>query len=138
MIIEFSVGNFRSIKDIQTISFVASPIVSKYKEVDENNTFQATDKLRLLKSLAIYGANASGKSNFVMAFNVFIHLITQSVKNEETFFQNIVPFLLSDDTVNEPSYFQTIFIFNNITYRYGFEVTNSKVVSEWLFAKHFC
>ncbi len=136
MIIEFSVGNFRSIKDIQTISFVASPIVSKYKEIDENNTFQATDKLKLLKSLAIYGANASGKSNFIIALNAFTHLIDKSVKNEETLFQNILPFLLSDETVNQPCYFQMTFILNDVTYRYGFEVTNIEVISEWLFSKH--
>lgn len=136
MIIEFSVGNFRSIKDIQTISFVASPIVSKYKEVDENNTFQATDKLKLLKSLAIYGANASGKSNFMMALNVFIHLIDNSVKNEEILAQSIVPFLLSDETIHEPSYFQIIFIENNVTYRYGFEATGGEIISEWLLFKH--
>jgi uncharacterized protein len=134
MILEFSVGNFRSIKDIQTISFVASPIVSKNKEIDENNTFQATDKIRLLKSLAIYGANASGKSNFVMALRAFMRIGIDSVK-DEIILSLIHPFLLSDETENKPCYFQIVFILNNMTYRYGFEATNSEIISEWLFSK---
>ena len=135
MIVEFSVSNFRSIKDLQTISFVASPIVSKYKEVDENNTFQPTDKLRLLKSLAIYGANASGKSNFINAFNAFVAILRQSVKVENALSVYIEPFLLSSETEKNPSYFQIIFILEGINYRYGFEATNKAIVSEWLFSK---
>jgi uncharacterized protein len=135
MILEFSVGNFRSIKDIQTISFVASPIVSKNKEIDENNTFQATDKIRLLKSLAIYGANASGKSNFIMAIKALINVVLQSVK-DEAILSLVQPFLLSDETENKPSYFQIVFILNNVTYRYGFESTQGEIISEWLFSKN--
>lgn len=136
MVLEFSVGNFRSIKEIQTISFVASPIVSKYKEVDENNTFRATDKIRLLKSLAVYGANASGKSNFIKAFTLFMNIINTSVKNE-TVLNNIESFAFSDETINQPTYFQILFILNNITYRYGFEATKKEVVAEWLFSKNY-
>ena len=74
MILEFSIGNFRSIKDVQHISFSAANIVSKLKEVDENNTFQATEKHRLLRSKVIYGANASGKSNFIRGLDIFLEL----------------------------------------------------------------
>ncbi len=136
MIIEFSVGNFRSIKEIQTISFVAAPIVSKYKEIDENNTFSATDKIRLLKSLAIYGANASGKSNLILAIRSFTHIVLSSVKNEAALSTSIESFILSKETSNAPSYFQVVFMLNNITYRYGFEATKTEIVSEWLFSKN--
>ncbi len=136
MILEFSISNFRSIKDIQTISFVASSVISKYKEVDENNTFQATDKIRLLKSLAIYGANASGKSNFIWAIRAFINIVLSSVKTEEALLGNINPFLLSDETANKPSYFQVVFVLNDMTYRYGFEATSEEIISEWLFSKN--
>ena len=63
MIIEFSVKNYRSIKEMQTLSMVAAPIKSKYPELDTNNVIKVSDKLSLLKSAAIYGANGSGKSN---------------------------------------------------------------------------
>ena len=62
MLIQFKVGNFRSFKDIATLSMVASAI----KEHEENNVFSAGN-LRLLKNIALYGANASGKSNLIKA-----------------------------------------------------------------------
>jgi uncharacterized protein len=136
MVLEFSVANFRSIKEMQTISFVASPIVSKFKEIDDNNSFQATDKIRLLKSLAIYGANASGKSNLILAIRSFINIVLSSVKNEFVLTPNIESFLLSDDTESKPSYFQIVFMLDNLIYRYGFEATKNEIVSEWLFSKN--
>ena len=132
MILEFSIGNFRSIKDVQHISFTATSVVSKNKEVDENNTFQATDKHHLLKSKVIYGANASGKSNFIKGFMVFLAIVNSSVKDEEI--TNVIePFLLSTETENEPTFFQIFFILEGIVYRYGFEATKKEITSEWLF-----
>jgi uncharacterized protein len=133
MLLEFSVGNFRSIRDIESISFVASSVVSKNKEVDEMNVFQATDKLRVLKTLAIYGANASGKSNFIKALNIFGYFITESLTYEDSIEAVSQPYLLSTETVNKPTFFQAFFIIENIAYRYGFEVNDKEVVSEWLF-----
>ena len=68
MLIEFSVGNYRSFKDKVTFSMVAANLVSKDKSLDENNVFVIDKELRLLKSAAIYGANASGKSNLAIHF----------------------------------------------------------------------
>lgn len=132
MILEFSIGNFRSIKDIQHISFVAANIVSKSKEVDENNTFQATDKHRLLRSKVIYGANASGKSNFIQGLFTFLAITKFSVKNEDAL-SSIQPFLLSTETEDKPSFFQLFFMLDGTVYRYGFETTKNEIISEWLF-----
>jgi uncharacterized protein len=133
MLLEFSVGNFRSIRDIETISFVASSVVSKNKEVDATNVFQATDKLRVLKTLAIYGANASGKSNFIKALNSFIYILNSSLANNQSLHYINQSYQLSTETVDKPTYFQAFFIIEGVTYRYGFEVTETEVVSEWLF-----
>jgi uncharacterized protein len=133
MLVEFSVGNFRSFKDIQTLSMVAAPISSKNKELDEQNTFQATPKLRLLKTKAIYGANGSGKSNLVNAMSSFNDFIIMSIRpdaNLHLFFQ---PFVFSSETENNPSFFQIIFILDGIQYRYGFEANSEHITSEWLF-----
>lgn len=134
MLVEFSVGNFRSFKDIQTLSMVAAPISSKNKELDEQNTFQATPKLRLLKTKAIYGANGSGKSNLVRAMMSFNTFILGSM--QDTLFKALFnsPFLFSTNTLDKPSYFQIIFIIKKTTYRYGFETNNKGISSEWLFA----
>jgi uncharacterized protein len=132
MILEFSIGNFRSIKDVQHISFTATSVVSKNKEVDENNTFQATDKHRLLKSKVIYGANASGKSNFIRGFLTFWGTVKFSVKHEGAL-NAIEPFLLSTETEDKPTFFQLFFMIDGIIYRYGFEATKTEIKSEWLF-----
>ena len=130
MLVEFSVGNFRSFKNIQTLSMVAAPISSKDKELDEQNTFQATPKLRLLKTKAIYGANGSGKSNFVdamMAFKTFI-----SSSNQKTLLSE--RFLFSTESEGRPSFFQIIIVIDGILYRYGYENNEEGILSEWLFA----
>ena len=134
MLVEFSVGNFRSFKDIQTLSMVAAPISSKNKELDEQNTFQATPKLRLLKTKAIYGANGSGKSNLVHSMMSFLILISESLKEDtfSAFFNS--PFLFSTKSKEEPSFFQIILIIEGILYRYGFETNEKGIIAEWLFA----
>jgi len=136
MLIEFSVGNFRSIKDIQTLSMIAAPITSKNKELDEQNTFQATEKIKLLKTKAIYGANASGKTNIIKALIAFRDIIINSFKNEKSVFENSDVFLLGEDKDSEkPIFMQIIFILDGITYRYGYEYMTQGVLSEWLYGK---
>ncbi len=135
MLIEFSVANYRSIKELQTISFLAGKIKSKFPEVDENNTFQATAKYHLLKSIVLYGANASGKSNLLKAFSRMLNFINNSVKDENTL-QKLFKdeqFALDSNFSDKPSYFQIIFLLEGIPYRYGFEANGEKVYSEWLF-----
>lgn len=133
MIIEFSVENYRSIKELQTLNMSAANIVSKYKEIDKRNVLSVSEKLSLLKSRALYGANASGKSNIIKALVAFISVVHSSVKDEKILDERIEPFRLSTETESKPTYFQLEFIVNKIQYRYGFEVTHEKVVSEWLF-----
>ena len=65
MLIEFSVGNYRSFKDVVTFSMVAAPIQHEELEIDRSNIFAANKEISLLRSATIYGANASGKSNLV-------------------------------------------------------------------------
>lgn len=133
MLVEFSVGNFRSFKDIQTLSMVAAPISSKNKELDEQNTFQATPKLRLLKTKAIYGANGSGKSNLVRAMSSFNDFVIMSLRPDADLHLFFQPFVFSSETENKPSFFQIIFIINGIQFRYGFEANSEQINSEWLF-----
>lgn len=133
MIIEFNIGNFRSIKDIQTFNMTAANIVSKHKEIDDNNLIKVSDKLSLLKSKGVYGANASGKSNLVRGLVAFIAIVNLSVKDEKILNEMIDLFRLSLATENEPTYFQLSFILDKIYYRYGFEASESKIHSEWLF-----
>ncbi|MCC7224481.1 MAG: ATP-binding protein [Chitinophagales bacterium] len=133
MIIEFSFGNFRSFKTMETLSMLAANIVARDRALDESNTFAASDKLKLLHSKAIYGANASGKSNIVKAIFAFVQIVKNSVKNENTIKHHVQPFELNAANAEEPTYFQLMFMHQNVPYSYGFEVDKGVVVSEWLF-----
>lgn len=133
---EFSFGNFKSFKDIQTLNLSSAKIKSKYSELDKNNVIQGNnnDQVSFLKSKAIYGANASGKSNIIKAFISFIRIVTTSVKDEKVL-NYIDSFRLSTETENEPSFFQIIFWHKKIKYRYGFEADDENIYAEWLYAK---
>lgn len=127
MLIEFRVKNFHSIQDEQVFSLVANN-----QKQHINNTFNIeSKKLTLLKSAAIYGANATGKSNFIKAFVAMKILITKSNQRGDKL--PIIPFLLGDNE-RKPTEFEISFISQSVRYRYGFSVTQDKVVGEWLFA----
>ena len=129
MLVKFSVQNFLSFKDLNSLEMIASNITQH-----EENTID-TKQYKLLKSSAIFGANASGKSNLFKAMRFARNFVLFSSKdmqaNEKI---QVTPFLLSTETENEPSLFEFIFLKDNIKYRYGFRLNNSIVVDEWLFA----
>lgn len=127
MLIEFTVGNHLSIKEKKTLSLEAASI----KEYEGN--LIDTGEYRLLRSAVIYGANSSGKSNFINSLTTMQVIIRESAKKTSTDKINVKPFLLSTETENEPSYFEVLFLLDGIRYRYGFEVNEIRVVSEWLF-----
>lgn len=134
MLVEFSVGNYRSFKQPVTFSMVAANLVAKDKKLDENNVFAVDEELKLLKSAAIYGANASGKSNIAKALSFMKwFMVNSSRETQSTDAINVEPFRLSTDTEGEPSYFELVFLMNGKRYRYGFEADNKQIVSEWLY-----
>jgi uncharacterized protein len=132
--IEFSVGNYRSFKDVVTFSMVAAPIQHEDKEMDRNNVFAIAKDINLLKSAAIYGANASGKSNLIRAIS-FVHnfILNSAVGKRVKDPIDTEVYKLSKDAETEPSYFEIIFAIGTTRYRYGFEVDRYSVKSEWLY-----
>ncbi len=134
MLIGFSVGNYKSFKETVTLSLVASSITEEEKELNENNVFPINDKLSLLKSAAIYGANASGKSNLVAAINFMKWFVLNSSKETQVSDAiDIEAFRLSTETEKEPSFFEIFFqLEDKKRFKYGFEVNAREVVSEWL------
>jgi uncharacterized protein len=129
MIIEFSVANFRSIKEMQTLSFVATAI----NEHEQTHTFEASQKVHLLKSVGIYGANGSGKSNVIKAMMVMLNFIKYSFKDDTIGSKIMDPFRLDDDSIAEDVFFQIVFFISKKKYRYGFAYRNGFISSEWLF-----
>ncbi|MDE0472832.1 MAG: ATP-binding protein [Ekhidna sp.] len=132
MIVEFSISNYKSFKTESTLSFIGS---NTTKEHEVDNTFKWKD-YKFLKANAIYGANASGKSNLVNALSVMKRTVMTSFQNalaEKDKNISIVPFKLNSDTINKPTTFEIVFIADEKQYRYGFELKDHVVSSEWLF-----
>ncbi|MDX1906239.1 MAG: ATP-binding protein [Bacteroidia bacterium] len=135
MIVEFSTGNSYSFQPVQALPLQAAPIRSRYPGLDTENIFQISPGQSLLKSKAIYGANASGKSNLIKSLVAMLTIIRDCLKNEQVLEQQIRPFALRDDTLTQPSFFQIILVLDGTQYRYGFEATQYEIISEWLYAK---
>ena len=136
MLIQFSVANYRSFRDEVTFSMLASSLKAKHPELNKKNLFAAHGGVNLLTSAAIYGANASGKSNLIAAMSFMRHFVIHSanVKEEgDAEGIEVEPFRLSTETDTEPSFFEVVFIAKEQRYRYGFEVTAERVEAEWLY-----
>ncbi len=130
MLVEFSVKNFMSIKDEITFSMVAGngdeniENLIKYKKTGE----------RYLKSTAIYGANASGKTNFIRALTAAILMVRRSnSRNINEPLIEMQPFKFDSRTLNEPCEFKFVFIKNNIKYIYGFSADVNRIYTEYLY-----
>jgi len=134
MLIEFTVGNYKSFREPATLSLIAAPIRSKNKKLDEDHLIIIDNDLKLLTSAGVYGANASGKSNLIDAANFMRRFVRQSFKSTQ-FDEGISvePFRLSTATEDKPSYFEAVFLIERQQYRYGFEVDRWQVISEWLY-----
>lgn len=134
MIVEFTFGNFRSFKNVETFSMVAAPLKSKNKEIDILNTFKA-GTIKLLRSKAIFGSNASGKSNIIKAITLVITLLRNSVKDDQLVEKFAAEyFALDEEGKAKPLFFQIVFLHDGTQYRYGFSLQGKDIIAEWLFS----
>ena len=137
MLLMFKVKNYTSFKNEAILDMRATAYVQHPTHV-----MQVNDKLGLLKTTALYGANASGKSNLISAMFFFEqYIFSQFInKNENQDFESnkigvkmkLEPFSLSNET-NDASEFDIIFLHNNKQIQYGFECTSKEVLTEWLY-----
>jgi AAA15 family ATPase/GTPase len=131
MLIEFSIGNFRSFKEKVTLSMEASP-----DDWLEDSHVARVAGRRLLKSAAIYGANASGKSNFLAGMETFRQFVQKSSKESQMGEKiPVIPFRLHTATESAPTHFEIVFLQKGTRYRYGFEATSEMIQAEWLFSQ---
>jgi AAA15 family ATPase/GTPase len=132
MLIEFRVENFRSIREIQTFSLVASTD----REQAETH-LQATGIKSLpyvVKSAVVYGANASGKTSLLMAMDYMRRVIAESA----TLIQpgqpyNVQNFKLDNSFREKPTVFEMNFMLGDIRHQYAFEMTQHRIISESLY-----
>ena len=133
MLIEFNVSNFRSILDRQTFSMTKA----SGEEHAASNTFHVdiANKFDVLRSAAIYGANAGGKSNFLRALDTMRDIVkdsaTRTTAGDEL---PVEPFLLCPEARKSPSEFEVTFITEGVRYQYGFAASKDRVEEEWLLA----
>src|SRR2546422_767062 len=133
MLIEFRAANYRSINESQTLSLVAGPGKERLKE----NTFESGLQgfPRLLRSAAIYGANAAGKTNLLRALQYMQSLVINSATLQEGARIVHSPFKLSKTVGEKPSEFEAVFADEKgVRYEYGFSVDVERFHKEWLIA----
>ena len=127
MLIEFSVKNFMSFKNKVTLSMEKGNGL----ENEENVVFDGD--INVLKSAAIYGANASGKSNLLKAFTCAILMVrTSSLISVGQKWAFLRPFLFDEESKNKPSEFEFVFKTNGVKYKYYFSADENKVYNEVL------
>ena len=132
MILEFSVTNFRSIREKQTFSMLAYGSQSKL-----DNTFEVElkngDKIRLIKTAGIYGANASGKSNLIRALSNLQRFITKTSNidiDKPIYFYD--PFLFNPTNANSQTEFELYFIHEKLKHRYYIAFNGEAINQETL------
>lgn len=131
MLVEFRVKNFRSLRDEQVLSLVAS----KDKTLQDTHT-QVTGvgaAPTLVRSAVVYGANASGKSNLIKALQYMRSVVTGSataIQPGQTF--AVQPFRLDTDSATQASEFEITLLLDGVRYQYGFALTAQRIVREHL------
>lgn len=131
MLVEFRIKNFHSLRDEQVFSLVAS----KDKTLQDTNTLTTGISAAplLLRSAAVYGANASGKSNLIKALQYMRGVVAESatvIQPGQSF--AVQPFRLDAQSANQPSEFEITFLLDGVRYQYGFAMTAQRIVSEHL------
>lgn len=133
MLIKFSVDNFLSFRTRATLDLEAGVI----KEYADDNIYSAS-KLptgeRVLKCLAIYGVNSSGKTNMLKAFSLMRSFVLSSSKDSQA--NEKIPiegFRLNIENEYKATEFEAVFVVENKKFRYGFKTTQEVVLQEWLF-----
>lgn len=142
MLIQFNFKNFKSFRDEVSLDLSATKITEHESHVVDI----ANDKL--LKVAAIYGANASGKSNVYDAFDYMTYYVAESFnfggeedsrRKKENDYQKVTPFLFDEKSCDEETTFEVFYVDNaensGKIYQYGFSLKRDEVVEEWLYSK---
>lgn len=131
MLLQFSVGNYRSFKDKVLLNMIPakSRIMKEHIITDSEGK-----KISALPIAVLYGANASGKTNLVNAIAFAQEFIVQGTRSDQAI--KVIPYLLDPASETKPGHFEFVFKHENVLYTYGFLASKQSVHEEWLFA-HF-
>lgn len=126
MLYQFIVENYKSFRDETILNMVAA----SYDEHPSHVCKGIKKGTNVLRASAIYGANASGKTNLVKAISFAKDLIVEGTVGEMTI--PVQSFRLSEKSRHSPSRFEFIFDSSGIVYHYGFVLFSDKIAEEWL------
>lgn len=104
MIIQYKVGNYKSIKDDLVINFTSTQENSDSKLVNK----QGNMPYNMYKVIGLIGPNASGKSNILESFEFAVRFIQRTIQRKETELINVEPFMLDETSANENTFFEII------------------------------
>lgn len=142
MLLDFTVENFRSIKGAETLSAVAaSKSKGKPSNSESRRRVKSDDEIAqpfhvegwdidVLPVIAIFGANASGKSNVLKALDYLLNFMLQGNYYDRG--EKLIPFKLERQSIDSPSCFKLRTIFNGTIYTYSLEINNTQILSEKL------
>lgn len=137
MLVSFTFKNFGPFREEASFDMRA---IKSYKE-HPYNLMDSGAKDKLLKVAAIYGANASGKSNFVEAYYCFCRIVIESFNNSDDNKKSVLskyytPYLFSGNDEDLNTEFEAVYIYGEHEYKYGFVYNSDKIVYEWLYRKN--
>ena len=131
MILVLRLENFFSLRDKMTLDLQTAKIQTEKGRALEGNLFTINGE-QILKSVAVFGANASGKSNIIKGIRTCVDMIRSSHNyNEDTLF-DAVPFKF-EGYDQKPSTFYVRFLIDGIEYEYSFSMTQAEILTEQLF-----
>lgn len=132
MLLQFSIENYLSFKDEAILSLAGNKTTKEHEPENVTNW----GEIKVLKSATIYGANASGKSNFFSGIGYMKRVVLNSFKDaisDSSSKPKSRAFQLNPTTQKESSFFEVIFVKNATQYRYGFEINEGEIEAEWLY-----
>lgn len=127
MLLNFTLGNYRSFHQRKTLS-MESASISDYPQ----NTIQRS-RYNFLSSAVIYGANSSGKSNLLRGISMMKRILLETFDQRSISKIPYDPFLLNVTSRAEPTFYEIEFLIEDVKYRYGFEANSVAIQAEWLF-----
>ena len=133
MLIEFSVANFGSFKEPQTLEMLPAENIQSLPGHCFATGLSDDQPQHLLRSAVVYGPNASGKTHLVKAASFMRGIVLNSNRKAVEESISVNPFLLDPKTLLEPSALQMIFVVDGRCHQYGFKVNTQRILSEWCY-----
>lgn len=132
MLIDYHVSNYCSIYEEQSFNMIA---VNSYKEMENSHIINYKENIKILKSTAIYGPNASGKSTLLESLDTFRDIVLDSSsKYDINTLIPVTPFAFSSEAINLPTTFEINFVQDEIKYNFEIVVNKDRVLEEYLTA----